>query len=762
MSYKDFFHTTCGFYPFPFQVRFQEVESDLKILMVPTGLGKTETVIADWLHDLPTKRLIYCLPGRALTRQTTERARKLVENIDKPVHVIELMGGSDDLDYRFGPDEPAILVGTQDILVSRALNRGYAQSPFRWPIDFGLLNNDATWVFDEVQLLGEAVATGAQLAAFRKRMGTFGKVRSVWMSATFDPSWLNTVDFREQPVIVRLGEEDLQIAEVAKRVHATKTVQETTECDSPRECAAFIRAQHRDDQLTVMIANTVARAQEIWSGLKDTGAILLHSRFRPHDRAGTVEQALKSDRGIIVSTQVIEAGVDLDAHLMITDAAPWASLVQRFGRVNRRGNHNGRIYWVRNPQGQRGSRKTDGLPYKPYEAEEVSKAIAVLESLTSAAPGDLPHVPAPAPYRYVLRRRDLLDLYDTTPDLANNHIDVSRFVRSGDETNIYVAWRSWPEKESPRPHGFSADELCPVPHLPGGSKEVRELLKRSGGGWVWNYANRGHWEKIGWQDPIYAGMRLLVRAEAGGYEKERGWTPDSKQVVQDLKTLLGVENSTNADPESETITETLEEHTDEVARELSTILGALTVELNGARAHLEQAARFHDWGKAHPVFQQTLHDLPKPPEEAPTPLLAKQKPKLSRRTHSRNSFRHELASALAMHCLQMPFLATYLVAAHHGKIRVNIRSMPGEANRPGVRIARGVEDGDTLFPADLGGNIAVPETALSLDITELGQGWAGEVGKLLLDYGPFRLAYLECLLRIADERASEKAKERRC
>ena len=42
----------------------------------------------------------------------------------------------------FIPKRPAILIGTQDMLLSRALNRGYGMSRYRWPMHFGLLNND--------------------------------------------------------------------------------------------------------------------------------------------------------------------------------------------------------------------------------------------------------------------------------------------------------------------------------------------------------------------------------------------------------------------------------------------------------------------------------------------------------------------------------------------------------------------------------------------------------------------------------------------
>ena len=62
--------------------------------------------------------------------------------------------------------------GTHDMLLSRALNRGYGMSRYRWPMHFGLLNSDCLWLIDEVQLVGSGVATTAQLQALRRKLGT--------------------------------------------------------------------------------------------------------------------------------------------------------------------------------------------------------------------------------------------------------------------------------------------------------------------------------------------------------------------------------------------------------------------------------------------------------------------------------------------------------------------------------------------------------------------------------------------------------------
>src|SRR3546814_201046 len=113
------------------------------------------------------------------------------------VHV--LMGGEPDLkSWAEYPEEDMILIGTQDMLLSRALMRGYGMSRYQWPVHFALLHNDAMWVFDEVQLMGAGLTTSAQLEAFRRSSGfpLAKSSRSLWVSATLNPAWLETVDFK--------------------------------------------------------------------------------------------------------------------------------------------------------------------------------------------------------------------------------------------------------------------------------------------------------------------------------------------------------------------------------------------------------------------------------------------------------------------------------------------------------------------------------------------------------------------------------------
>lgn len=244
MAYTDFFaRATDGMPPFPYQTRLAE-HGWPDVMNVPTGLGKTAAVTLAWLYkrqqlgdEATPRRLIWCLPMRVLAEQTRDAAELWLEHLGllgapgEPgrVSVHLLMGGSDDASaahWAEHPESDMILIGTQDMLLSRALMRGYGMSRFQWPIHFSLLHNDALWVFDEIQLMGSGLPTTAQLEAFRRSLATAKGARSLWMSATLNPDWLGTVNFRpylEALSVLELSEEERRSdARAANRWHAPK------------------------------------------------------------------------------------------------------------------------------------------------------------------------------------------------------------------------------------------------------------------------------------------------------------------------------------------------------------------------------------------------------------------------------------------------------------------------------------------------------------------------------------------------------------
>jgi len=807
---------TGGLEPFPVQTHF--AHSLPSLVQVPTGLGKTAMVILGWLwrrrfaeqamRAATPRRLVYCLPMRVLVEQTRENAICWLGGLDAllvapDIAVHTLMGGKESTDWELHPERDAILIGTQDMLLSRALNRGYAVSRARWPMHFGLLHTDCLWVFDEVQLMGSGLATTAQLEAFRYLLGAKkgNGCRSVWMSATLDPSRLETVDFKgclatmSEPLT--LSVQDEQHPEVAKRRNARKPLQKSTAQMSNAKVLAdeILKAHAELRGLTLAVVNTVRRAQElhevISKGLTDGSVpklVLLHSRFRPPERERKIKELLSdplSEGTICVSTQVVEAGVDIDATTLFTELSPWLSLVQRFGRCNRRGERNdsARVFWIDLSEDEKAAEKV-ALPYDMSQLRQSAEQLKKLTDVGIKSLESIPEVPLLFEHTHVLRKRDLVDLFDTTPDLAGNDIDIDRYVRDIEETDVRVYWRDWDMNAHKTPPDEKAwrqverEELCPAPI--GEFKKFVKHAKAKGKAWRRNYLD-GCWERVD-ESAVYPGQAYLVHASAGGYDPDRGWMgTEGGATVTPIEPVGSVglnDNAYDDDGLSKTDRwQTISEHTNDVCRELEAIVGALALEA-GEQAALRVAARWHDWGKAHEVFQAVL------PEGAPRAdeLWAKASGGWRRyRDVKRPHFRHELASALGVLRPDTPIgdadrdLVAYLIAAHHGKVRLSIRSMPNEARPPADdrrsrRFARGVWDGDTLPQVDLGGDgVTSPEVTLSLEPMEIGlceaepfagqPSWLERALRLRDSLGPFRLAYLEALLRAADWRASATASQ---
>jgi CRISPR-associated endonuclease/helicase Cas3 len=278
MTFDEWFKRVTGNDPFPYQRRFAGEGEIPKLVDVPTGLGKTAMAVLGWLwrrrfadeetRKFTPRRLVYCLPMRVLVEQTYDNATKWLRNLDvlgepgeAKVSVHLLMGGEIDNDWDAYPEADAILVGTQDQLLSRALNRGYAMSRYRWPMHYGLLNNDCLWVMDEVQLMGVGLATTAQLQAFREKFGTYGAAHSIWMSATLKTGALATVDFTDHAKNLprlSLNADDTEHSDIAKRIDGLKLLHKAetiwtrdAEGEYAKQLVEEVLRHHQKDTLTM-------------------------------------------------------------------------------------------------------------------------------------------------------------------------------------------------------------------------------------------------------------------------------------------------------------------------------------------------------------------------------------------------------------------------------------------------------------------------------------------------------------------------------
>jgi CRISPR-associated endonuclease/helicase Cas3 len=788
MTFEKFFcSATGGQFPYPYQACLADGDWP-ETRVIPTGFGKTAAVLGAWLwkvskNDPSTpRRLVYCLPMRTLVEQTEKVARAWIETacreLELDVHLYVLMGGrSEDRrripEWIMRPERPTILVGTQDILVSAALMRGYGVSRYRWPVDFALLHNDALWIFDEVQLTGAALATSAQMESFRRTFGTAKSSRTLWMSATLNPDWLKTVDFTPAD---RVRNHDLSDGDLARADHLWNAQKKLARFDfsaydldkkegSKTYAAAVarvVREHAKPGTNTIVFLNTVARTQAVFNALQERrGAaelLLIHSRFRARERAALarrIGEKPSSEGQIIVATQALEAGVDVTSAVMITEIAPWSSLVQRFGRCNRYGEcaeNKANVFWI----------DLSENAAAPYLSEEFDDARVKLNGLVACGPADLVAIPPSAPSRgQVIRRRDFVGLFDTDPDLSGFDVDVSPYVRDANDTDVRIFWRSVegnaPSADSDEPE---RDELCPAPI--GGAKElVKRVQPRA---WHWNALGK-EWCSVKESD-IFPGLTIWIDSDVGGYLADLGFDPTNKRPVEPIAEFENIDSPEGDDDDSGSyggnVLVSLTKHTEHVHHTVTALASALGVDAEH-QALLSKAALWHDVGKAHPVFVAMTEPAL---TEGVVPPLAKwpgvrkghQRPQAARKY-----FRHELASALAFLAFldwsEEASLPAYLIAAHHGRVRMRLRSLPKEVPPENGRLfARGVWDGDIVPTTNLG-SLQIPEIKLDLDIMQLGEGrcgpsWTERAQKLLKNVGPFRLAWIEAILRIADWQAS--------
>jgi CRISPR-associated endonuclease/helicase Cas3 len=787
-DYAGFFRALTGVEPYPYQRRFAEGPWP-EIVDVPTGLGKTAAVVVAWLYrrlrgDPETpRRLVYCLPMRVLVEQTARSAEAWVAasgrlfdgaGIERPrVHL--QMGGARDDEWTERPESPAIVVGTQDLLLSAALLRGYGVSRSRWPIPFALLHADALWAFDEVQLMGSGQATSAQLEGLRRSFGVPRQSKSLWLSATLDERWLSTFDFSEHlksATRLSLAGEDRSHPEVKKRLDAPKALARAgarLDIDSAkREAASYIDylatevlEAHRPATRTLVFVNSVARAQSLFAELERRSLapvlVLVHARFRPEDRAAAEQRLLgpPGEAGTIgVATQALEAGIDVSAATLFTELAPWPSMVQRFGRANRYGEIDAAtVRWI-------DITSEEKLPL-PYRAADLDDSRQRLSALASASPSALPPTRAEPEPGLVLRRRDLLDLFDSNADLSGFDVDVSPYVRDADELDVGVFWRDLSGDFSHDEPAPERNEICRVSlsALDAYAKRIRG----DGGRIRCRDPLAGRWVPL--ERRARPGEILLLDAALGGYDPRLGFVASLKRRVTPVAApdAVPAENY-DADWLSRQVHPVaLERHLLDVEDQARALCDALAV--GAERAAIERAARWHDVGKLHPVFQRTLKSCVAVADIAS--VLAKS-PCYAR--HERTHFRHELASMLAwldQHDGEEDAdLVAYLIAAHHGKVRLAVRSLPGESHPddPEKRFARGIWDGDSLNGLEIGDRETVRDAVLRLDVAELGGGstcrsWAERTQALLERHGPFRLAWLETLVRVADWRASAREQE---
>ncbi len=440
-------------------------------LFAPTGSGKTEAAIAPFLRQFVggsfpiAPRLIYVLPTQALCNKTGERIQGYANNVSPKIKV-EVHHGAHPFDAFFMAD---IVVTTLDQFVyayARA-SEGVGRH-----LDFpaGSIASSIV-VFDEAHMYQSAFTFSIMRAMLEILRSA--QVPIILMTATMPESLF--CDFKNSVPFTPVPEKSTSAPKQRKlnlTLHHEPLVSNSS--ISPKTLEA-IQSRHS----VLIVVNQVKRAINLFQKIGEVrqDVTLIHSRFTTEDRKRLEDEAFNRLRkdgsgGVVVSTQVCEAGLDVSADVLITELAPADSLVQRFGRCVRFGG-DGYIHLFIPPDLE------SPEAYKPYEKEHLQLTWDFLFENSNgdyADPTFLNKFVDNLPYRVddITACDSLIDLFDATLYADEKPQNIQ--VREGKYLQVWVGTKKELEEILPKDYNRKLITLDYGVAMVGLQDKLQELI----------------------------------------------------------------------------------------------------------------------------------------------------------------------------------------------------------------------------------------------------------------------------------------------
>lgn len=335
---REEFKKIFGVYPYDIQSEYINtvLKGDSPFYISPTGSGKTNALEMAYILGkgsvLPDKMLLIN-PSRTLTNASADRMKQDLSNYDL---TISSHHGMSPIDPYFRSN-----------IISTTIDQfgcGYLEMPLSEKIKNGNIVSgsivNSFIAFDEIQSFDAHRALQLILFTIEKQR-EFNMPLSL-MTATLPDVFVHEISdkYRLTPIILSNSEESLLLSRNNRKVK----INFRNEYLTPEK---VLKHYNNTDKNLIVVCNTVDSAMKLYSELSKkhgvSDSVLLHSRFTPTDRfykeselynINNKSTALNS-RHIIISTQVIEVGIDISSYVLISELAPIDLLIQRAGRCQR-------------------------------------------------------------------------------------------------------------------------------------------------------------------------------------------------------------------------------------------------------------------------------------------------------------------------------------------------------------------------------------------------------------------------------------------
>jgi len=333
---------------------FQEELANLTqsvLVEIPTGEGKTEGSLLWAIKNIYNKntKIIYTLPTQTTSNKLYERVKNF---FDKKECGLIHSNAKIFLEKEYERDNGVVDEHFQsDFLVSKSFNKPVTVSTIdsllKYFINIGRFNIATKNFLNSVIIIDEVHSYDFKLMGFLKRFLELCyeyDVKVCLMSASIPNKIKELLNIKGYPAITQNDLFKKKANEITKKDYEFE------------DDFDFIFEKFEESKNILIIRNTVKSATDTYKyfknmfSLDDEEIILYHSTFKKIDKQkkeDLIFEKLKLKKPfILVATQIVEVSLDIDFDVMFTDNAPIDSLIQRFGRVNRKKNENnkGEIY----------------------------------------------------------------------------------------------------------------------------------------------------------------------------------------------------------------------------------------------------------------------------------------------------------------------------------------------------------------------------------------------------------------------------------